>query len=97
MSLVGNPERNALPEEEVSRIPVSCEHLEVYERPMAWRITLFRVVCQSVCAAIRNAFQRDAGFMSSSFAQTAAGQLEHREGDELWREIAARRKINFEI
>jgi len=29
----------------VSRIPVPCEHLEVYERVMAWRITLFRIVC----------------------------------------------------
>lgn len=34
--------RSLLP---VSRIPVSCEHLEVYERVMAWWITLFRVVC----------------------------------------------------
>lgn len=48
-------------------IPVPCETPgSVYV--MACRITLFRVVCQSVCAAICNAFPSDAGFVSSSSA-----------------------------
>lgn len=49
----------------VSRISVPCEHLTMYARVMAWRITLFCVIYQSVCAAICNAFPCNAGFLSS--------------------------------